>query len=322
MNDKIFYMNEALTLAKAAAAEGEIPVGAVIVKDGKIIARGKNRRENGGGATAHAEIEAINAACAVLGTWRLGGCTMYVSLEPCPMCAGAIINARIDRVVFAASDVKGGALGGLFNLLDTPLDTRLKVEGGVMADAATEVLNSFFAARREEAKKIKRLTRDFYSQSADIVAPALLGKILCRRVDGEVIRSRITETECYKGEDDTACHAHKGKTARNSVMWSRGGTVYVYLCYGMHNMLNIVTAEKGEPEAVLIRGVEAVNGPGRVTKYFSIDREQNGADVILSDAIWIEDDGTPSPQYECTARVGIDYAAPEDRDRPWRYIKK
>lgn len=322
MNDKLFYMNEALALAKAAAQEGEIPVGAVIVKDGKIIARGKNRRENGGGATAHAEIEAINAACAVLGTWRLNGCTMYVTLEPCPMCAGAIINARIDRVVFAASDVKGGALGGLFNLLDMPLDTSLEVEGGVMADEATEVLNSFFAARREEAKKIKRLTRDFYSQSADIVAPALLGKILCRRVDGEVIRSRITETECYKGVADTACHAHKGKTARNSVMWSRGGTVYVYLCYGMHNMLNIVTAEKGEPEAVLIRGVEAVNGPGRVTKYFSIDREQNGADVILSDAIWIEDDGTTSPQYECTARVGIDYAAPEDRDRPWRYIKK
>ena len=224
MND-IFYMGEALALAKEAGNDGEVPVGAVIVKDGEIIARGKNRRENGGGATAHAEIEAINAACAVLGTWRLNGCTLYVTLEPCPMCTGAIINARIDSVVFAAADEKGGALGGLFNMLDMPLDTGLRVTGGVMAEEAAELLNAFFSKRRSEAKKIKRLTRDFCSQSADIVAPALLGKMLCRRVDGEVIRSRITETECYKGEADTACHAHKGKTARNSVMWSRGGTV-------------------------------------------------------------------------------------------------
>ena len=114
-------MKEALCLAEAAREAGEIPVGAVVVKNGKIVGRGQNRRESGGGASAHAEILAINEACACLGGWRLTGCERYVTLEPCPMCAGAIVNARLDRVVFGASDTKMGALGGLFSLLDYPL---------------------------------------------------------------------------------------------------------------------------------------------------------------------------------------------------------
>jgi tRNA(adenine34) deaminase len=153
MNDKFFYMNEALTLAKAAAAEGEIPVGAVIVKDGKIIARGKNRRENGGGATAHAEIEAINAACAALGTWRLNGCTMYVTLEPCPMCAGAIVQARIPKVVIGSMNPKAGCAGSVLNVLQTDgLNHQVDIESGVLGDECSCMLSDFF----RELRKIKK----------------------------------------------------------------------------------------------------------------------------------------------------------------------
>lgn len=178
------------------------------------------------------------------------------------MCAGAIVNARLDRVIFGAEDPKGGAFGGLFDLREYPLGCRTQVAGGVLADEAKGLLGSFFVSRREmqktAAEKKVRLGRDFYLEHADRVAPALLGKILCKkdRETGEITRVRITETECYLGENDTACHASKGKTDRSRVLWDKGGTIYVYLCYGMHNMLNVVTGAKGEPEAVLIRGTE------------------------------------------------------------------
>lgn len=328
---KEFFMNEALLLAREAGDAGDVPVGAVVVRRGEIVGRGRNRRENGGGAAAHAEIEAITDACRKTGGWRLSGCEMYVTLEPCPMCAGAILNARLDKVVFGAADAKSGALGGVFDLREYPLGCRTVTEGGFMQNECSALLDGFFKARREEnrlesAKKV-RLKRDFYLEHADVVAPALLGKILCRKesVTGNVLRARITETECYLGEDDTACHASKGKTDRCRVMWDKGGTVYVYLCYGMHNMLNIVTGPKDSPEAVLIRGIEDTesgakyDGPGRVTKFMGIDRKLNGGDVVLSDEIWIESDGTPVPEYDTSARIGIDYASAEDRERPWRY---
>lgn len=317
----IQFMREALSLAGEAALAGEIPVGAVIVKHGEIIGRGKNRREGGGGAVAHAEIEAISDACRRLGGWRLSGCELYVTLEPCPMCAGAVLNARLDRVVFGAHDAKGGALGGLFDLSAYPLGCRPLVEGGVLEAECAELLRSFFAARRSAEGKPRRLLREFYLKHADELAPALLGKWLCRRnkETGEVKRARITETECYLGEDDTACHAHRGKTDRTKILWERGGTVYVYLCYGMHSLLNIVSGQRGDPEAVLIRGVEGADGPGRVTKYLGIDRGLNGHDAVFSDELWIEDDGVPSPDYTALPRVGIDYAEPDDRDRPWRF---
>ncbi len=322
------FMSEALRLAGVAAADGEVPVGAVVVKDGKIVGRGRNRRESGGGAAAHAEIEAVNEACANLGGWRLCGCTMYVTLEPCPMCAGACINARIERVVYGAPDPKGGAMGGLFDLTLMPLGSKPLIRGGVMRDECSALLEDFFRGRREqraaERSRCRRLGREFYGAHADELAPALLGKYLCvrEREGGTVRKSRITETECYMGTADTACHASKGQTDRNRVMWDKGGTVYVYLCYGMHSMLNVVSGPKGSPEAVLIRGTEDYPGPGRVTKAFGIDRRLNGSDLVLSDEIWIESDGLPVPEYECLPRVGIDYASDEDRSRPWRFIAK
>lgn len=317
-------MKEALRLASEARDAGEIPVGAVVVKNGEIIGRGQNCRENGGGASAHAELLAINEACAVLGGWRLTGCELYVTLEPCPMCAGAIVNARLDRVVFGASDTKMGALGGLFSLLDYPLGCKTVVERGVLEGECRELLDSFFTARRAanqaEKNRSKRLGREFYTDDVLNVAPALLGKLLCRKIDGgEVVKYRITETEAYRGEDDTACHASKGKTPRTSVMWDKGGTVYVYLCYGMHNMLNIVTGAKGEPQAVLIRGIESANGPGKLTKRLSVERRHNGADVVFSDELWIEDDGFVPENINTSPRVGIDYADEQDRIRPWRF---
>ena len=317
-------MQEALRLAEAAREAGEIPVGAVVVKNGEIIGRGQNRRESGGGASAHAEIIAINEACARLGGWRLTGCELYVTLEPCPMCAGAIVNARLDRVVFGASDTKMGALGGLFSLLDYPLGCKTVIERGVLEAECKEMLDSFFTARRAanqaEKNKSRRLGRDFYTKDVLDVAPALLGKLLCRKAEGgEVMKYRITETEAYRGEDDTACHASKGKTSRTSVMWDKGGTVYVYLCYGMHNMLNIVTGTKGEPQAVLIRGIETADGPGKLTKKLSIERRHNGADVVFSDELWIEDDGFTPENINTSPRIGIDYADEKDRLRPWRF---
>ena len=317
-------MREALRLAEEAGREGEIPVGAVVVRQGAVIGRGRNRRESGGGTAAHAEIEAITDACRTLGDWRLSGCELYVTLEPCPMCAGAILAARLDRVVYGAPDPKGGALGGLFDLREFPLGSQPVVNGFCLTEECSALLRSFFVARRSEHAKSARLPRDFYTEHADRAAPALLGKILCRRdrESGEVRRARITETECYLGTADTACHASKGMTDRNRVMWDKGGTVYVYLCYGMHHMLNVVTGHKGEPEAVLIRGIEGHPGPGRVTKFLGIDRKLNGGDLVLSDEIWIEDDGSAPAEYETSPRVGIDYADEADRVRPWRFTLK
>ena len=154
------------------------------------------------------------------------------------------------------------------------------------------------------------------------MAPSLIGKLLCRRVciDGEekIFKLRITETECYFGEDDTACHAHKGKTERTKIMYRSGGVAYVYLCYGIHSLLNIVSGPEDFPEAVLIRGVEGYNGPGKLTKALFIDRSLNGEDLILSDKLWLEDDGFEA-EYTVGKRVGIDYASEEYKNILWRF---
>lgn len=163
------------------------------------------------------------------------------------------------------------------------------------------------------------LARDFYKESAIELAPRLLGKLLCRRDGGEVIKLRITETECYYGEDDTACHAHKGKTARTEIMYNEGGCAYIYLCYGIHSLFNIVTGESGFPEAVLIRGVDGFSGPGRLTKALKIDRALNGEKLFSSDRLWLEDDGF-SAKYTTEKRVGIDYATEEYREKLWRFV--
>ncbi len=154
------------------------------------------------------------------------------------------------------------------------------------------------------------------------MAPSLIGKLLCRRLCDEsgerIIKLRITETECYFGEDDTACHAHKGRTERTKVMYREGGVAYVYLCYGIHSLLNIVSGPDDFPEAVLIRGVEGYNGPGKLTKFLHIDRSLNGEDLILSNDLWIEDDGY-NAEYLTGKRIGIDYATEEYRNILWRY---
>ncbi len=144
------WMQQAIVLAKQAAAEGEVPVGAVIVKDGAVIATGRNRRELGKNALAHAEIEAIHAACRTLGGWRLSGCTLYVTLEPCPMCAGAIINARLDRVVYGAPDPKAGSCGSLTNLFALPYNHQPQLTSGVMQEECAELLQAFFRKLREK----------------------------------------------------------------------------------------------------------------------------------------------------------------------------
>ncbi len=151
------------------------------------------------------------------------------------------------------------------------------------------------------------------------LASWLIGKILCRERGGEVVRMRITETECYFGEEDTACHAHKGRTERTDIMYHEGGRAYVYLCYGIHSLLNITTGEEGHPEAVLIRGVGDVFGPGRVTKLLGIDRSLNKKELVRENGLWLEDDGIVS-KYTMSKRVGIDYAEPCDRDKLWRFI--
>lgn len=148
MNNDMIYMKHALELADKGAALGEVPVGAVVVKEGQIIAEAHNERELLPDATAHAEVLAIRRACIALGTNRLTGCTLYVTLEPCPMCAGALVNARVDRVVFGAYDARGGACGSLLRIQKYPLYYMPEFEGGVMERECAAVLTGFFVKRR------------------------------------------------------------------------------------------------------------------------------------------------------------------------------
>lgn len=145
-----FFMEQALELAKKAAEEGEVPVGAVIVRNGEIIATGQNRREAEKNALCHAEIEAINNACKKLGGWRLPQCELYVTLEPCPMCAGAIINSRIEKVYFGAYDKKAGSVRSLVSLFDLPYNHKPDAEGGHMENECAEALSDFFAKLRKK----------------------------------------------------------------------------------------------------------------------------------------------------------------------------
>ena len=148
------YMRLALALAAEAAAEGEVPVGAVIVRDGAVVGTGRNRRETARSALAHAEIEAIADACRRLGGWRLFGSTLYVTLEPCPMCAGAIINARIDRVVYGARDSKAGSCGSVTDLFALPYNHKPAAEGGLLEGECGAVLSDFFRGLREKRRPL------------------------------------------------------------------------------------------------------------------------------------------------------------------------
>ncbi|WP_301859113.1 tRNA adenosine(34) deaminase TadA [uncultured Megasphaera sp.] len=152
-----FYMGKALEQARIAAAVGEIPIGAVIIHEKKAIARAYNLRESLPCATAHAELLAIEKACHALQRWRLSGCTLYVTVEPCPMCAGAIVNSRLDRVVYGCDDPKAGAVRSLFQIVDNPaLNHRVEVTSGVRADECAAVMRDFFRSRRQQKKKSDR----------------------------------------------------------------------------------------------------------------------------------------------------------------------
>lgn len=155
INDEL-YMREALKLAEKAAELGEAPVGCVIVMDGEIIGRGYNLREDSGNPLTHAEIIAIDEACRHVGGWRLCGAELYVTLEPCPMCAGACINSRIDRVVFGAYDPKAGSTGSVVNLFELPYNHKPELLGGVLEDECAGILSRFFLGLRERNKLRKK----------------------------------------------------------------------------------------------------------------------------------------------------------------------
>ena len=154
------FMREAIKQAKRAAAKGEVPVGAVIVRNVEIIARAYNTRETGKNALCHAEIKAIHRACRKLGGWRLPGCELYVTLEPCPMCAGAIVNARIEAVYYGAYDKKAGAFGTLFDMNTFGLNHKPEIYAGVMEEECAALLSSFFAELRERRKMLKKAKND------------------------------------------------------------------------------------------------------------------------------------------------------------------
>ena len=156
--DDLDFMDKALALAREALEDGEVPVGCVIVRRGVIVGQGRNRRETDKSALAHAEVEAIRQACAALGGWRLWECTLYVTLEPCPMCAGAIINARIPRVVYGARDAKAGSCGSVVDLFSLPYNHKPQVEQGLLEEECGAVLSRFFrdlrARRRQSAARL------------------------------------------------------------------------------------------------------------------------------------------------------------------------
>ena len=151
----------------------------------------------------------------------------------------------------------------------------------------------------------------------------LLGKkLVCRRPDGTLHRYRLTETEAYHGPADRASHASRGRTARTAVMYAPGGVWYVYLCYGVHEMLNLVTGPADWPAAVLIRGVEGIAGPGRLTAALGLDRRFNAQPAAPASGLWLEDDGlvVPRRRIGATPRIGVAYAGPEWAEKPWRFV--
>ena len=164
-----------------------------------------------------------------------------------------------------------------------------------------------------------RLDDRFFHRPCLEVARDLVGKVLVHRAGEQVFKLRISETESYCGEADTACHAHKGRTKRTEVLWMESGTVYLYLCYGMHWLLNIVTGEENDPQAVLIRACVEAEGPGKLTKKLGINGELNRSSILTSDRLWIEDDGFRC-KVKTDKRVGIGYASQEDQARLWRFI--
>ena len=166
-----------------------------------------------------------------------------------------------------------------------------------------------------------RLDEEFFHRDCIDVAPDLVGKLIVRKIDNDIIKIRITETEAYRGEEDKGCHASRGRTPRTELLYRESGIIYVYLCYGMHWLMNVITGEKDMPQGVLFRAGEKFNGPAKLTKRLSINGEFNGKSIIENEEIWIEDDGYIS-EIITAPRVGIDYAGDEWKNKPWRFIDK
>ncbi|MFW5874327.1 MAG: DNA-3-methyladenine glycosylase [Verrucomicrobiota bacterium] len=166
------------------------------------------------------------------------------------------------------------------------------------------------------------LGKRFFDRETVTVARELLGKRLCRRLaSGKILRARITETEAYDGFEDKASHAHRGATTRNVVMFGPPGRAYVYLCYGVHWLLNLTTREEGYPAAVLIRGVEGAEGPGRLTRRMQIDGAVNRQLLSRVNGLWVEDAEAVDPcRIEAGPRVGVDYAGEAWASMPWRFV--
>ena len=170
--------------------------------------------------------------------------------------------------------------------------------------------------------KSNKLNYDFFHRDALTVARELAGKVIARRLpDGTVIRIRITETEAYCGEEDQACHASKGRTPRTELLYGKAGIIYIYLCYGMHWLMNVITGEEGRPEGVLLRAGEGYSGPAKLTKAIGADKHFNGLSICDNEEIWLEDDGREFEKITAP-RVGIDYAGEEWKNKPWRFIIK
>lgn len=186
------FMALALEEAARAAELGEVPIGAAVVHDGEVIARAGNRRETDADPAAHAEFSALMQASRVLGRWRLTGCTVYVTLEPCLMCAGLMVNSRIDRCVFGAPDPKGGAVGTLYDVShDARLNHEFEVEGGVLEAECAEVLRAFFKRRRAEAKAAKLAARAAQESAVALPAgaePPLLAGECASHIDGPSVQ--------------------------------------------------------------------------------------------------------------------------------------
>lgn len=154
MTDHTYYMEKALELARETFKLGEVPVGAVVVRDGEIIGEGYNLREREGSVIAHAEVIAIEQACKRLGTWRLSGCTLYVTMEPCPMCAGALVNSRIDRVVYGCKDAAAGCLGSVIDFNSYPFNHSFETASGICSRECTELLQEFFRQKRKKTADV------------------------------------------------------------------------------------------------------------------------------------------------------------------------
>ncbi|MCD7810800.1 MAG: DNA-3-methyladenine glycosylase [Ruminococcus sp.] len=166
----------------------------------------------------------------------------------------------------------------------------------------------------------KKLGMDFFSRDALEAAPELVGKILVHRLpDGTELRERIAETEAYRGEEDLACHASRGRTPRTELLYGKSGVIYIYLCYGMHWLMNVITGDEGNPQGILIRAGEVHNGPAKLTKALMLNGECNGQPIYDNPDIWIEDDGF-APEIKTAPRVGIDYAGEYWKNVEWRFI--